>query len=224
MTILQFHDDSGTPIDARFEARRRELILHSRGGASRSPAARNTEYGTAMRLLLKRIARSPLTLHGVWVDSTPARDLPVEQLRIYSPADATTSPDQLFTTLSERMASVARDPSATKGRGNRTKRLRIAFAGDPTEEEIVRLAGWGETDAASIPGAPLPPRAFDLVTAQHIWNAVRRLSSRPPRHTFGESTGYDVLTDDGSRFAPKVVFGLAATEAFGCIRLPGGHR
>ena len=221
MTILQFHDDFGTSIDARFEVRPGELILHSRGGASGSPAARNTQYGRAMRLLLKRIARSRLTLNGVWVDSTPARDLPVEQRRIHFPPDASASPDQLFTTLSKRMASVARDPSARTGHGNRTKRLRVALAGDPTDEEIVRIAGWGETDAASIPGGPLPPRAFDLVTAQHIWHAVRRLSSGSLPHAFGESRGYDVLADDGSRLAPKVVFGLAATQAFGFEVGPG---
>ena len=215
MTILQFHDASGTPIDASFEVRAPELILHSRGGAASSPAARNTKYGPAMRLLLTRIARSRLMLDGVWVDSTPARELPIEQRRIHFPLDASASPDQLFTRLSQRMASVARDPLAQKGQGNRTKRLRISFAGAPTDEEIVRVAGWGETDAASSRCGPLPPAAFNLVTAQHIWNAVRRLRAGRVEHAFGESRGYDVLVDDGSRLAPKVVFGLAATEAFG---------
>ena len=215
MTILQFHDDSGTPIDAHFQVQAPELILHSRGGAASSPAARNTKYGPALRLLLTRIARSRLILDGVWVDSTPARELPLDQRRIYFPLDGSASPDQLFTRLSQRMASVARDPLAHKGQGNRTKRLRISFAVAPTDEEIVRVAGWGETEAASSRGGPLPRAAFHLVTAQHIWNAVRRLRSGPPEHTFGESTGYDVLADDGSRLAPKVVFGLAATEAFG---------
>ena len=215
MAILQFHDDSGAPIDARFEARAKELMLHSRGGAIGSPDARNTQYGQALRLLLARIGRSRLTLDGVWVDSTRARKLPIGQRRVHFPGDAGASPEQLFTRISERMASVARDPGARKRRGNRTRKLRIGFAGDPSDEEIVRVAGWGETDAASSQGGPLPPAAFDLVTAKHIWNAVRRLCSGPVGHAFGESRGYDVLADDGSRLAPKVVFGLAASEAFG---------
>ena len=215
MAIIQFHDDSGAPIDARFEVQPKELILHSRGGASGSPSARNTQYGPALRLLLKRSAHSRLTLDGVCVDSARARELPIEQRRIHFPRDTGASPKQLFTRLSKRMASVVSDSSTRRGRGNSTKRLRLAFAGDPSDEQVVRVAGWGETDAASSQGGPLPPAAFHLVTAEHIWNAVRRLCSGPVEHAFGKSRGYDVLANGESRLAPKVVFGLAASEAFG---------
>ena len=219
MAILQFHDDSGAPIDARFEVRPKELILHSRGGASGSPNARNSHYGPALRLLLKRIARSGLVLDGVWVDSARARELAIEQRQIYFSRDTGASPKELFTRLSKRMASVGSDSSTRRGRGNSTKRLRLAFAGDASDEQIVRVAGWGETDAASSQGGPLPPAAFHLVTAEHIWNAVRRLCSGPIEHAFGESQG---LRRSCERRVPSRAQGGVRPRGRRSVRLSGG--
>ena len=83
MSRYQFHDDSGAPIDSHFEVQSGELTLLSRGGTIGSANARNTQYGPALRLLLERIDRSELTITGVWVDSTLARKLPIEQRTIF---------------------------------------------------------------------------------------------------------------------------------------------
>ena len=219
MPILQIHDDSGATIDARFEVRPKELILHSRGGASGSPNARNTRYGPALRLLLERIARSRLALDGVWVDSDRARELPIEQRRIHFPRDTGASPKQLFTRLSRRIASVGSDSSTRSGRGNSTKRLRLAFAGDPSDEQIVRIAGWGETDAASSQGGPLPPAAFHLVTAEHIWKAVQRLCSGPVEHTFGKSSPTSAIRRDF-----RLISGVFPPRPTRCASKTGGFR
>lgn len=142
MTLYQFHDDSGAAIDPHFEVQVGELILLSRGEARRSPYARNTAYNRDLLwLILDRVRRSNLTLVGAWVDSSHVQNLPLEQRRIFFPEDEEVLPKDLSKTLSERMARVGQAPNATGG--NRTKRLRFAFEGNPSDEWIARAVGWG---------------------------------------------------------------------------------
>jgi hypothetical protein len=61
----------------------------------------------------------------------------------------------------------------------------------------------------------LPAEQLYRVTAEHVWRALERFEADPSRHRFGPSTDYDLLDDDGVRFPPKAVFGLAASEALG---------
>lgn len=51
------------------------------------------------------------------------------------------------------------------------------------------------------------------ISREHILKAIAGLDSGKA-HAFGESTGYDVL-QDGRRYAPKAVIGLAAAEVIG---------
>ena len=215
MTRFQFHDDSGEPIDAHFEVQSEKLILHSRGGTINSANARNTEYGSALRLLLERIEHSDLILAGVWVDSSVARKLQIPRRQIFFPEDTGISPEELFKRLSKRMAAVGRDSDVARGRGTSTKRMRFAFRGSPSDERIMRVAGWVERRARSNQDGRLPGATFDRVSEDHIWRAVERLVAGQVRHSFGESTDYDVITDDGFRLPPKAVFGVAASDALG---------
>ena len=215
MTKFQFHDDCDAPIDAHFEVQSGELILHSRGGTIGSASARNTQYGPALRLLLERIESSELVLAGVWVDSSVARKLPISQRRIFFLEDTGISPEELSKRLSKRMASVGQDSDTRRCRGNSTKRLRFAFGGNPSDEGIMRVAGWGERRARSNQDGRLSVATFDRVSEDHIWRAVEQLVSGRVKHSFGESTHYDVIADDGSRLPPKAVFGVAASDALG---------
>ena len=56
------------------------------------------------------------------------------------------------------------------------------------------------------------------ITRQHILKAIAGLDSGTA-HAFGESTGYDVL-QDGRRYAPKAVIGLAAAGVLGAALGP----
>ena len=215
MSRYQFHDDSGTPIDAHFEVQSGELVLHSRGGTIGSANARNTQYGPALRMLLERIHHSDLTLTGVWVDSTPTRRLPIEHRAIFFPDDSEIPPQELSKRFSARMAAIGRSPSARYGKGNSTKRLLFAFSEGVSDERIARVAGWGKIDTLSNEDARLPAATLNQVTADHVWRAVERLVAGEVSHSFGESTDYDVIADDGTRLPPKAVFGLAASEALG---------
>lgn len=53
------------------------------------------------------------------------------------------------------------------------------------------------------------------IKAWSIQNKVSEKLLGGAMHEFGESTDYDVLLDDGTRLAPKAVFGLAASTALG---------
>lgn len=66
----------------------------------------------------------------------------------------------------------------------------------------------------------LPADTFNVVTAEHVWNAVEKLRQPDFRHAYGPSTDFDLVTDADERFPPKAVFGVAATEALGCEILP----
>lgn len=66
----------------------------------------------------------------------------------------------------------------------------------------------------------LPAEDFEKITAEHIWNAIQKLLSGYSDHEYGESTDFDLLTDEQVRLPPKAVFGLAASEALGFAVLP----
>ena len=142
---LQFRNDAFEPMDAHYElSSRGELILHSRSGTKGTPRARNTEYGPAFRLLLKRIRQSNLNLDGIWIDSARVQDIPPEERRIFPKidGDAKLTAEQLFTELSKRVAEFGQTPE-NRRRSNPNRKLRFVFAGHPSEEQIISIVGEG---------------------------------------------------------------------------------
>ena len=143
---LQFRNDTSEPMDAHYEIPSQgELILHSRSGTKGTPSARNTEYGPALRLLLKRIHRSNLNLDGVWMDSARVQDIPLGERRIFPKTDddANLDPGQFFKKLSRRMAEFGQTPE-NRRRSNPNRKLRFVFADHPSEEQIIRIVGEGK--------------------------------------------------------------------------------
>jgi len=95
----------------------------------------------------------------------------------------------------------------------------LGQAVDVTDEVPVRIR-WKLNSSGT--GTPIPPPTKPLLTPElnkvrpeHIYNAVLKLLMGFADHPFAPSTDYDVLTDDGHRFAPKAVFGIAAHAALG---------
>lgn len=221
MTLFQFRDDSGELVDSHYETLPEgTLILHSRDGTIGTPGARNTGYSAALRILLARIHRSNLTLKGVWVDSERVQDLSLREKRVFFADDSELGPEELFSRLSTRMAAVGRDPEHRAGRGNATKKLRFSFSENPTQVQIMRIAGWGRVQDDLRRRPRIPVSEFSRVTADLIWRVVQGLLSGSVKHPFAESTHYDVIANDGVRLPPKAVFGLAASEALGFQVLP----
>lgn len=61
----------------------------------------------------------------------------------------------------------------------------------------------------------LPVEELRKVTPEYIWEAVQVILQGASPEGYRPSVDYDLLVDDGVRLAPKQVFGLAATAAFG---------
>lgn len=63
--------------------------------------------------------------------------------------------------------------------------------------------------------ALLPAEVLRQATPEYIWLAVQRFMEGNVEHSFSESTKFDLIADDGRRYPPKAVFGLALSLALG---------
>ncbi|WEK32947.1 MAG: hypothetical protein P0Y58_12400 [Candidatus Pseudomonas phytovorans] len=61
----------------------------------------------------------------------------------------------------------------------------------------------------------IPVGELRNVTPEHVWMAVQALLNGVKAEGFAPSTDYDLIVDEGIRLAPRHVFGIAATSAFG---------
>ncbi|VWC23898.1 GTPase [Burkholderia lata] len=59
----------------------------------------------------------------------------------------------------------------------------------------------------------LPASTLNKATPEHIWAAVQQFEAGEVDHPFGPSTDYDLVSDNGRRFPPKAVFGVALSMA-----------
>ena len=211
----QLIDDAGAPIDAHFDLEGREIIFHSRGGAR--GAGQNSDYGPGLRLVLERLRRAGLVIEGAWVDSARARHLPAADRSILADGDQQLGPQEQFRLMSSRMKDVGR--TSARAGGNTTKRIRLHLEPVAAGVDIIQALGAIPVRRDFRSEERLPADVLAQVTAEHVWRAVQRLLAGE-RHSFGASTDFDLLVDDGQRLPPKAVFGLAATEALGFPVLP----
>jgi hypothetical protein len=213
---FKLEGDGGDLLDARVEIGDESIALHGRGGAKgKNPL--NPDYSEALRFILQRLSAAELPIEGIWVDSSQARRLPDDERSIWRAGDSFTRPDELIRRLGARMKDVGRAASS-KG-GNSTKRILIRLGGRAPATELQKVFR-----AQAVAGGEVTERlAADRlheVTAENLWHAVERLRGGES-HSFGPSLDYDVVLEDGTRLAPKAVFGLAASEALGFEVLPG---
>ena len=81
-----------------------------------------------------------------------------------------------------------------------------------------------ETRESLAPGQWLTTEDHERVKSKYIREAVQVLLKGSVKHPFAESTGYDVLLKDGTRLAPKAVFGVAAQRALNLDIRPSHFR
>jgi 5-methylcytosine-specific restriction protein A len=141
--------------------------------------------------------------------------IPIADRVILDAKDAGASSAEQVSRMASRMQAVGRGAISKSDHGNSTKRIRLQLAADILSEGILATI-------KSIPARKdfrseerLPVSELEKVTPEHLFVAVQRLLEGHTDHGFGDSTDYDVLFEDGSRLAPKAVFGLAASEALG---------
>ena len=208
-------DDEGLPLDATVEVESGTIILHSRGGAAGSPNARNRDYSTALRLILRRLLDQSIEIEGAWVDSSRVQQMPLGERQILSRDDPPETSEQLFTRMSRRMQAVGRSPDVGPGRGNSNKRIRIEIGARSTGDIAHAIGAIPKDRSVPRHAVRLSAEQLRKVTPEHVWQAISNILLEGPGENYGPSTDYDLLTDAGLALPPKAVFGQAASLALG---------
>lgn len=110
---------------------------------------------------------------------------------------------------------IGRRPGSKAGGGNTSKRIRLQLAANVSDTEARTVLKSIRVKADFRSEERLPISELEEVTPEHLHLAIQKLLGGYSDRDFGESTDFDVVLDDGTRLAPKLVFGLAATEALG---------
>lgn len=140
---LKLLDDNGNPLDGVFEiGEGRDIVaitLHSKGG-SKAGSITNGDYNTVLELILERLCPFEVEITDVFVDSTVARKVPVDDRRLdlRYPIPLTPGHDvrALRIAITEAQPDVASTrPSGNKG-GNKHRRIRIEVA---TTEKVATI-------------------------------------------------------------------------------------
>lgn len=218
--VHQVIDENGHKLDASLDLDPDGMTLQSRGGIStKGGSTRNPDYGTALRLLLKRIAELQIPLEGVWVDSSRVQQIPVTNRLVLEGDELDgANTEKAFSLISSRMAKIGQQEGASGG--NPTKKLRIQFREPLTVPLLESTLGLARVQSDTRARERLPAEELHRVSAVHLWNALEKLRTPGFKHPFGESVDFDLVTSEGERFPPKAVFGVAASEALGYPVLP----
>lgn len=144
MEIL-VRDENGFPIDAKIEIVSNAIILQSRGGTKGTKHAKNTDYSTALRLLLARFQYSESLFVSGIVDSSRVQEIADADRQVLYRTDLAKSPQELFTIISRRMQAVGKPPSLDKRHaGNANKRIRFNFS-NSSLTDLVQIANGNMT-------------------------------------------------------------------------------
>lgn len=213
MAAYAIKNDENTDLNARFEIEGSAIVLYSRGGTKGKDAI-NPDYSETLRILLRRLADNDMLINGAWVDSSRAQNLPLAARKILGMDDWGAPPEELFKRMTSRMQKVGRSQDAAlSSGGNSTKRIRIELKDTVSASRIADALKAVPSNIDLRSQQRLPAEDLKKVTPEHIWNAIQLLLSGQVKHEFGESTDFDLITDEGTRLAPKAVFGIALTEA-----------
>jgi len=198
-------NEDGQLIDAAFDIDDSKVILHSRGGSLKAGTALNSQYSECLLLLIERLQSLGIPISSVLVVSQNTNHLSQSERTIYEVgADGPLKSKGLKQALQSRMKSVGRKPEAKEKGGNSTRRIEIITAKVDEADLSILLEAENYNRLSS--------SAFKGITPNHFWRAIKKIRAGFKNHSFGESTGYDLICEDGTRLPPKAVFGIAATE------------
>lgn len=128
----------GKQLDARFELSTVpvfDIVYHHKAGGRESARSVNADYNEGLELLLLRLAQLKLTILGIVVDSSMARELnPADrELGLDFPIDLKPSMNiyELRLEIGRAQKPVARRTDSKPGStGNSQKRIRITLTGE----------------------------------------------------------------------------------------------
>lgn len=202
MTDVVLLSPSGTVLNARVEQDTRGLILHSRSGT-----IRNRDYRQALETMLAHMDAARLA-YDVYLDSGPVQHLPLTDRRL----------DVARTgTVAERFNALVRAMNAGSSSNGAWRRVLITAPG--TKPQVLAAIVQGSVPVPSLDGR-LPAAQLRRVTAAHVDQAVQYLLNGCEAPNFASSRDFDLVALDGTRLAPKKVFGLALQAAIGIDAMP----
>ncbi|MEZ2308906.1 hypothetical protein AB6809_19910 [Paraburkholderia sp. RCC_158] len=112
------------------------------------------------------------------------------------------------------MKDIRSDTNSYAKGGNSTKRIRIATGFDGSSEDLANRLGGVATEGDLRSMERLPAEVLRRATPEYICRAVQQfIDGKITDDSFGPSTDYDLIADDGRRLRPKAVFGLALSMA-----------
>ena len=186
-------DDAGRPLNAKIEEGDRGIVLHSRSGTNG-----NRDYRQALETVLTRLDGAGVD-YDVYLDSRPVQDRPLESRRL---AVGRSGP------IGDRFNALVRAMNAGSPSNGAWRRVLILAPG-------ISPASMGSIVRSRSSSGRLPVADLRAVTDAHIDRAVQMLLAGSDATNFAPSRDFDVLAPDGTRLAPKKVFGLALSLATG---------
>lgn len=217
MTYQVLAEDE-TPLDAHFNVNGNTIVFHSGGRGTKGKNAPNVHYTRGLRLLIQRLAEAGHRVQRAWVDGSRVQAIPIAERVILDDRDAAASSAEQVSRMVSRMTSrtqaIGRDTTLRSNHGNFCGRIRLQLA-DVLPDGILPIIKSIPVTRDFRSEERLPVSELERVTAEHLFVAAQRLLEGYTAHGFGDSTDYDVLLEDGSRLAPKQLFGMAATHALG---------
>ena len=146
--------EDGSELNATFEVSTVpvfEIVYHHKAGGTGRPRAVNTDYNEGLELLLTRLNALQMTILGISVDSTVARELEEadRELALDFPIRPHPTKDihELRLDVSRAQKPIARRSNVKPGSdGNSQKRIRITVSADTqtlTYENLLRILTEG---------------------------------------------------------------------------------
>lgn len=146
--LVYAEDDDGKRLDAKYAVNADDgwvtLVLDSASGASSRRAARNTQYRSALELLLSRLKALDAVVEGAFVDSEHTKRLGLSEhdrrltdrpVRLSEQSDV----NALRKQLTNRQAKIGQAPPARRD-GNTTKRIKLRLT----------VPGFGPTQVSAL--------------------------------------------------------------------------
>ncbi len=207
-------DDQGRQLDAHFSLEGGDIVMHSRGG-TKGDGATNVDYTAGLHLILRRLNDGDVRVRAAWVDSVTVQALPLAERAILSADEGREPPERIHSLLTSRMKTVRSDPVSQAKGGNSTRRIRIQTSFPGASDEFAGLLKGIALEGDTRSRERLPAETLNLATPEFVWAAVQQLLEGEVEHSFGPSTDFDLIADDGRRLPPKAIFGVALSLALG---------
>ncbi|USU03898.1 hypothetical protein NF699_12575 [Sphingomonadaceae bacterium OTU29LAMAA1] len=195
---------NGAVLNARAEIDRRGIVLHSRSGKDR-----NRDYRQALEMMLFQLDAASVA-YDVYLDSSPVKQQPLDSRRLQVARAGS---------VVERFNGLIRAMNAGSSSNGAWRRILITAPGCSPEALAAVVQGKASRDTVEDSGR-LSTSQLRRITHAHIDQAVQHLLGGGEAPSFAPSRDFDLIAPDGTRLAPKKVFGLALQAATGIDARP----